>query len=83
MLKAHPDSQKLFTKFANVPLADLEDNVEFKAYGNMLTAGLDFMIDNLDDTTLMRQMLSSKKAAAYFVPGVSIRMQLEVNFLTS
>jgi len=80
LLKAHPDTQKLFKNFASVPLADLPDNAEFKAYGNMLTAGLNFMIDNLDDTSLMRQMLSSKKAAAYFVPGVSIRMQLEETF---
>jgi len=77
LLKAHPNAQKLFAKFASVPLADLEDNAEFKAYGKMLTAGLNFMIDNIDDTTLMRQMMSSKKVANYFVPGVSYRMQLE------
>jgi hypothetical protein len=36
------------------------------------------MIDNIDDPTAVKHILSGKDASKYFVPGVSIRQQLEV-----
>ena len=78
MIKAHPDAVKLFPRFASIPLTDLATNSEFLAYGNMFTAGLNFMIDNIDDPTAVKHILAGKDATKYFVPGVSIRQQLEV-----
>jgi len=78
MFRAHPESQSLFPKFANAPINSLAKNPEFLAYGNMLTAGLDFMIDNLADTKIISQMLVGKPWQSYFSPNVSITQQLEV-----
>ena len=83
MFKAHPESRSLFPKFANVPLSSLDKNPEFQAYGNMLIAGLDFMIDNLPDTKIISQMLVGKPWKSYFSPNVSITQQLEVKHLFS
>ena len=78
MFRAHPESQSLFPNFANAPINSLAKNPEFLAYGNMLTAGLDFMIDNLADTKIISQMLVGKPWQSYFSPNVSITQQLEV-----
>ena len=39
-------------------------------------AALDFMLDNLDDTSVITQMLKGKNWQSYFAPGVSIKQQL-------
>lgn len=78
MFRAHPQSQSLFPKFADASVNSLAKNPEFLAYGNMLTAGLDFMIDNLADTKIISQMLVGKPWQSYFSPNVSITQQLEV-----
>lgn len=78
MFKAHPESLALFPKFASAQLNSLEKNPEFQAYGNMLIAGLDFMVDNLADTKIISQMLVGKPWKSYFSPNVSITQQLEV-----
>lgn len=73
---AHPSSRALFPKFAKVPLNALQNNPEFRAYGNTLMAALDFMIDALEDTTIITKMLKGKNWQSYFAPGVSIKQQL-------
>jgi len=80
MVKAHPESQKLLGNAANVPADQLATNAEFQAIGNMVGAGLNFMVNNIDDTTLMRQLINAKDAKKWFMPGVSIRMQMEETF---
>ena len=59
----------------------LPTNPEFRAYGNTLMAALDFMLDNLDDTSVITQMLKGKNWQSYFAPGVSINQQLVVRIL--
>ena len=44
-------------------------------------AALDFMLDNLDDTSVITQMLKGKNWQSYFAPGVSINQQLVVRIL--
>jgi Globin len=78
LFKAHPDAIKLFPIFAGIPVTDLATNSEFLAYGNMFSAGLNFMIDNIDNPIAIKQILATKDASKYFLPGVSIRQQLEV-----
>ncbi len=78
--RAHPATRSLFPKFANVPDSALPSNPEFRAYGNTLMAALDFMLDNLDDTRVITQMLKGKNWQSYFAPGVSINQQLVVRF---
>ena len=41
-------------------------------------AALDFMIDNLDDTSIITKMLKGKNWQSYFASGVSIKQQLVV-----
>ena len=76
--QAHPSSQALFPKFAKAPLSALKTNPELRAYGNTLMAALDFMIDNLDDTSIITKMLKGKNWQSYFASGVSIKQQLVV-----
>ena len=65
---------------ALITQADLANNAEFLAYGNVFSAGLNFMIDNIENPMAIKQILSTKDASKYFMPGVSIRQQLEVTF---
>ena len=81
MLYAHPSTRSLFPKFANVELTALPGNPEFRAYGNTLMAALDFMIDSLEDTSIITQMLKGKNWQSYFAPGVSVNQQLVVRFI--
>lgn len=77
LFQAHPDSQKLFAQFASVPLNDLPANAEFQAYSKVMNSGLNFIVENIDDSVLMKEMFSSKNVASYLVAGVSVRQQLE------
>jgi len=56
--KIHPETQKLFPKFANVPLKDLPNNADLRkqAY-SCVVFGLNFMINNLDNPALLEAAL--------------------------
>jgi len=77
MFKAFPSTRDLFPKFANTPTSQLTYDPEFLAYGNILMAGLDFMVDNIDNTRVISQALHGKNWRKWFSPNVSITQQLE------
>lgn len=83
LFKAHPSTIQLFPKFVSVPLAELPQNRDFQAYGNMVMSGLNFMVENIENPSLMKQLMCAQGIDKYFVQGVSITQQLQVynNFL--
>ena len=56
--KFHPETQKLFPKFANVPLADLPNLPAFKQQAfSCMVFGLNFIVNNLDNPKLLAAQL--------------------------
>ena len=69
--------QTFFLKFPDTPLSTLPRNPEFLAHTNMLMAGMDFLIDNIDDPRILKMALKGKGLTSFFLPGVSILHQLD------
>ncbi|XP_059351536.1 LOW QUALITY PROTEIN: uncharacterized protein LOC130690320 [Daphnia carinata] len=57
-IKPHPDYQKKFSKFANVPQAELMTNGNFLAQAYTILAGLNVIIHSLSSQELMANQLN-------------------------
>ena len=56
--KTHPKTQDLFPKFAGVPLDQLPTNAAFlKQARSCVSFGLNFIVANLDNPVLLKDML--------------------------
>ena len=70
--------QNHFPMFANIPLSTLPNtNPEFQANTNILMAGMDFFIGNIDDAQILTMAIKGQGWASFFMPGVSIMQQLQ------
>ena len=58
-IKAHPEYQKKFSKFANVPQAELMDNGNFLAQAYTIMAGLNVVIQSLSSSELLASQLNA------------------------
>lgn len=77
-LKDHPDYQKKFSKFANVPLAELMDNGNFLAQSYTILAGLNVVIQSLSSQELLANQLNAL-GGAHQPRGITPAM-FEVNY---
>ena len=79
--KTHPKTQELFPKFAAVPLADLPKNLAFqKQARSCVVFGLNFIVANLDNPTLLREMLGRVDTfGKWYVDYMSQDRQMKVN----
>ena len=68
-------------KYADVPIDQLESHPEFVQFGNMLAAGLNFVLNNAGDVKLLRTLLGGKSTKSFFAADVPIRLQLEVQYV--
>ena len=75
----HPATQKLFPAFANVPLAELRDNVEFLTQAHTCLKGLFFIVNNLDNNELLTRALAKQTKPTYFVSYMDPIHQLDVS----
>ena len=78
MFAAHPETQKLFPRFANVAKSELSTNQDFLQQSYNCLAGLTNIINHLDSPDLMATFLSTMSSPAYFVDGPSASEQLAV-----
>lgn len=58
-LKAHPESQKKFVKFASVPQSELMGNGNFLAQAYTILAGLNVVIQSLGSQELLANQLNA------------------------
>ena len=57
---AYPDYQKLFKGFAHVPLDQLRGNKRVEAHAKAVLYAITQLVDNLDDTELVIEMLKKQ-----------------------
>jgi hypothetical protein len=62
-VQAHPEYQKMFSKFANVPQNELLSNGNFLAQAYTILAGLNVVIQSLSSQELMASQLNALGAA--------------------
>lgn len=79
MFAAHPETQKMFPRFANLPLEELVNNKDFLNQAYTCLAGLNFMIKNIDDEKQVAAALRKMASPSFYVGGPSPAEQLEVN----
>jgi hypothetical protein len=77
-VKAHPEYQKMFTKFANVPQNELLSNGNFLAQAYTILAGLNVVIQSLSSQELMASQLNALGAAHQ--PRSATPIMFEVGF---
>jgi hypothetical protein len=58
-IKAHPEYQKMFSKFPSVPQNELMGNGNFLAQAYTILAGLNVVIQSLSSTELMANQLNA------------------------
>jgi hypothetical protein len=79
-IKAHPEYQKKFSKFADVPQSELLSNGNFLAQAYTILAGLNVVIQSLSSQELLANQLNAL-GGAHQPRGVTPAM-FEVSFLT-
>jgi hypothetical protein len=77
-VKAHPEYQKMFSKFANVPQNELLSNGNFLAQAYTILAGLNVAIQSLSSQELMAGQLNALGAAHQ--PRSATPIMFEVDF---
>jgi len=80
MFEAHPETQKMFPRFAELSRDQLINNKDFLNTVYTCFAGLSFMIKGLDDTDLLTTQLKKFASTAFYVEGgPSAAQQLSVS----
>jgi hypothetical protein len=74
----HPETQKMFPRFANVPFKDLMNNKYFLQAAYNCFFGLTVIIKNMDEMNLVDHLLVKHASAGFYVAGPSARQQLDV-----
>ena len=74
----HPETQKMFPRFANVPFKDLMNNKYFLQASYNCFFGLTVIIKNMDEMDLVDHLLVKHASAGFYVAGPSARQQLDV-----
>ena len=72
-IKAHPEYQKKFSKFANVPQAELMGNGNFLAQAYTILAGMNVVVQSLSSTELLAAQLNAL-GGAHQPRGISVAM---------
>ena len=80
MFAAHPETQKMFPRFANVPVAELSGNKFFQQQVYNCLFGLTVIIKNLDTPDIVTALLKNMATPSFYVDGPSSAAQLGVSF---
>ena len=80
----HPETQKMFPRFADVPTAQLMNNKYFLQAAYNCFFGLTVIIKNIDEMDLVDHLLVKHASASFYVAGpASAKQQLDVNIRLS
>ena len=77
MFAAHPETQKMFPRFANVPVAELSGNKFFQQQVYNCLFGLTVIIKNLDTPDIVTALLKNMATPSFYVDGPSAAAQLD------
>jgi hypothetical protein len=77
MFAAHPETQKMFPRFANVPVAELGGNKYFQQAVYNCMFGLTVIIKNLDTPDIVATLLKNMATPSFYVDGPSAAAQLD------
>ena len=64
MFELHPGTQKLFPKFANIPIANLANNKEFLIQTQTCMSGFFFIVNSLGNDQLLSKALTQQSSHA-------------------
>ena len=81
MFEAHPETQKMFPRLANVPFEDLRANKFFQQQVYNCLFGLTVIIKNLDSPDLVATLLRNTASPNFYVDGPSAAQQLDVSYM--
>jgi Globin len=77
MFAAHPETQKMFPRFANVPVAELSGNKYFQQQVYNCLFGLTVIIKHMDYTELGPALMKDFASPSFYVDGPSAAAQLD------
>ena len=80
MFAAHPETQKMFPRFANVPVSELRKNKYFQQQVYNCLFGLTVIIKSLDTPTdILVAFMKDVATPSFYVDGPSAAAQLGVS----
>ena len=79
MFTVHPETLSLFPQFAQVPVFELSENLDFMATSHSTMSGLSFIINNMDDTNSLTKLISKMNSPNFFIPKPTAAVPFEVN----
>jgi len=74
MFTTYPETQKMYTRLADIPASQLMENKQFLALSHSAFAGFNMIVNNMDDPELIKLQLSKVDFPGTFVypfPGTS------------
>ena len=78
MFAAHPETQQMFPRLANVSYDQLDQNKYFQQQAYNCLFGLTVIIKNMDSPQLVASLLRNTASPAFFVDAPSAAQQLQV-----
>ena len=77
----HPETQKMFPRFADVPKDQLLSNKYFLQAAYNCFFGLTVIIKNIDEMNIVDHLLVKHASSSFYVAGPSAKEQLDVGFI--
>merc|ERR1712071_478462 len=77
MFTVHPETLSLFPQFAQVPVFELSENLDFMATSHSTMSGLSFIINNMDDTNSLTKLISKMNSPNLFIPKPTAAVPFE------
>jgi len=77
MFTVHPETLSLFPQFAQVPVFELSENLDFMATSHSTMSGLSFIINNMDDTNSLTKLISKMNSPNFFIPKPTAAVPFE------
>jgi hypothetical protein len=77
MFATHPETQKMFPRFANVPVSELRKNKYFQQQVYNCLFGLTVIIKHMDHTELGPALMKEFASPSFYVDGPSAAAQLD------
>ena len=79
MFATHPDTQKMFPRFASVPVDELPKNQYFLQQSYNCLFGLTVIIKNMENPNVIATLLKDMASPSFYVDGPSPGEQLDVS----
>merc|ERR1711911_275292 len=75
MVRTHPDSAYLFPGLEGVSVAEMAKSEAVNSIGKKAAGIVQFMVANINEPSVVKSIVSSKKMSSFFMPNVDVRQQ--------